>query len=172
MEDIYAEISQIIAQGSVSGYVFNDANDNGKYDTGEAKLPNWTVQITQQGTTNTQTATTDSTGSFMIPNLCNGTYTLTEELQPGWSETVPVNPDSYTINITTGNAITNEIFGNTLAPPTPTPKPTATPTPTPVPDCDTSPDSNTVSNGNALSYHDTNTVSDSGSDPRKYLQWV
>ena len=95
---------------------------------------NWTVQITQQGTTNPQTATTDSTGSFMIPNLCNGTYTLTEELQPGWSETVPVNPDSYTINITTGNAITDEIFGNisayrsysdtkTNSYPTPTPTP-------------------------------------------------
>jgi Mg-chelatase subunit ChlD len=133
LEDIYAEISQIIAQGSVSGYVFNDANGNGKFDTGEQKLSGWTVQITQQGTTNTQTFTTDSTGSFMIPNLCNGTYTLQEVLQPGWTETVPVNPDSYTINITTGNAITNEIFGNIMVPPTPTPTPTAVPTPTPKP---------------------------------------
>jgi len=135
LNDIYNQISQIIAQGSVSGYVFNDANNNGKLDTGEQKLSGWTVDLTKQGSSTTQTYTTDSTGSFMIPNLCNGTYTLSEVTQSGWKETVPVNPNSYTINITTGNAITDEDFGNIVAPPTPTPtpEPTATPTPTPTP---------------------------------------
>src|SRR6185437_10358944 len=132
LNDIYSQISQIIAQGSVSGYVFNDLNGNGKMDTGEQKLSGWTVQLAQQGQA-TQSFTTDSTGSFIIPQLCNGTYTLTEVLQSGWKETVPVNPNSYTINITTGNAITDQAFGNIVAPPTPTPtpKPTATPTPKP-----------------------------------------
>jgi len=37
LNDIYSQISQIIAQGSVSGFVFNDANGNGKFDTGEQK---------------------------------------------------------------------------------------------------------------------------------------
>jgi Mg-chelatase subunit ChlD len=132
LNDIYNQISQIIAQGSVSGFVFNDTNGNGKFDTGEQKQPGWTVQITQQGQP-TQSFVTDSTGSFMIPQLCNGTYTLTEVVQNGWKETVPVNPNSYTITITTGNAITDIDFGNIVAPPTPTPtpKPTATPTPKP-----------------------------------------
>ena len=132
LNDIYNQISQIIAQGSVSGFVFNDTNGNGKFDTGEQKLSGWTIQIAQQGQP-TQSFTTDSTGSFMIPQLCNGTYTLTEVLQNGWRETVPVNPNSYTINITTGNALTDQDFGNIVAPPTPTPtpKPTATPTPNP-----------------------------------------
>jgi len=132
LNDIYSQISQIIAQGSVSGFIFNDVNGNGKLDTGEQTLPGWTVQIAQQGQP-TQTFTTDSTGAFMIPQLCNGTYTLTEVLQPGWKETVPVNPNSYTINITTGNAFTDENFGNIVAPPTPTPTPHPTATPTPKP---------------------------------------
>lgn len=132
LNDIYSQISQIIAQGSVSGFVFNDTNGNGKFDTGEQKLSGWTLQLAQQGQA-TQSFTTDSTGSFMIPQLCNGTYTLTEVLKSGWKETVPVNPSSYTINIVTGNAITDEDFGNIVAPPTPTPtlNPTATPTPKP-----------------------------------------
>jgi Mg-chelatase subunit ChlD len=133
LNDIYSQISQIIAQGSVSGFVYNDANGNGKFDTGEQKLTGWTVQLTEQGSTTPTTITTDSTGAFMIPHLCNGTYTLTEVTQSGWKETAPTNPNSYTINITTGNALTDEDFGNIVAPPTPTPtpKPTATPTPKP-----------------------------------------
>jgi len=140
LDAIYAQISQIIAQGSVSGFVFNDANKNGQFDTNEQKLSGWQVQITQGTATGaaTQTFTTDSTGSFMIPNLCNGTYTLTETTKSGWQETVPTNPNSYTINITAGNALTDKDFGNIFAPaptptntPTPTPTPTLTPTPTP-----------------------------------------
>lgn len=133
LNDIYTQISQIIAQGSVSGFIFNDANNNGQYDSNEQKLTGWTVQITPQGSSTPQTFTTDSTGSFMIPNLCNGTYTLSEITKPGWQETVPVNPNSYTINITTGNAITDKDFGNTVAPPTPTPTVTPIPTATPTP---------------------------------------
>lgn len=143
LNDIYSQISQIIAQGSVSGFVFNDANGNGKFDTGEQKLTGWTLQLTKQGSSTPQTFITDSTGSFMIPNLCNGSYTLNEVTQSGWKETVPVNPNSYTITITDGNALTDEDFGNIVAPPTPTPtprptatptpKPTSTPTPTPMP---------------------------------------
>jgi Mg-chelatase subunit ChlD len=137
LNDIYTQISQIIAQGSVSGTVFNDANKNGQFDQGEQELSGWTVQITKQGSSTPQTFTTDSNGAFMIPNLCNGTYTLTEVTKPGWMETVPTNPNSYTINITTGNALTDKDFGNVVAPPTPTPTqtptPTSTPTPTPTP---------------------------------------
>ncbi|HWY79071.1 MAG TPA: VWA domain-containing protein, partial [Candidatus Sulfotelmatobacter sp.] len=77
LNDIYTQISQIIAQGSISGYVFNDANNNGQYDPGEQKLSGWTLQLTQQGAAS-QTITTDSTGSFIIPKLCNGTYNLKE----------------------------------------------------------------------------------------------
>ena len=124
---IYNQISQIIAQGSVSGYVFNDANGNGAFDTNEQKLSGWTVQLTSQGSSAPQSITTDSTGSFMIPDLCNGTYTLKELTQPGWGQTVPANADGYTFTISDGNAFTDKIFGNKVVP---TPEPTNTPTPT------------------------------------------
>lgn len=137
LNDIYTQISQIIAQGSVSGFVFNDVNKNGVYDQNEPKLPGWTVQLTQQGSTTPQTFTTDSNGSFMIPNLCNGSYTLKEIPQPGWKQTVPADPNGIPLSITTGNALTDKDFGNSVAPPTlvptaiPTLVPTAMPTPTP-----------------------------------------
>lgn len=125
LTDIYNQISQIISQGSISGYVFNDANSNGSYDQSEQKLSGWTIQLTQQGSTTPQTFTTDSTGSFMIPHLCNGTYTLKEVAQSGWKQTVPGDPNGYTISITSGNAFTDKVFGNSVAPLSPT----ATPTP-------------------------------------------
>src|SRR6266568_5960757 len=49
LNDIYSQISQIIAQGSVSGFVFNDTNNNGQFDSTEQKLPGWTIQLTPQG---------------------------------------------------------------------------------------------------------------------------
>ena len=137
LTDIYNQISQIIAQGSVSGYVFNDVNNNAQYDATEQKLTGWTLQLTQQGSSTPTTITTDSTGSFMIPNLCSGTYTLKEVLQPGWAQTLPSDPNGYTFTISNGNAVTDKIFGDIKAPPTPTPtatpQPTATPTPTSTP---------------------------------------
>lgn len=108
---IYNEISKIANKGSVSGVVFNDANNNRVFDSGEAKLPGWTLQLLAQGSTTPQTFTSDSNG-FNITGLCNGTYNLKEVLKPGWRQTLPTDPNGYTIVINNGNAITDRNFGN------------------------------------------------------------
>ncbi|MGI8420127.1 MAG: VWA domain-containing protein [Candidatus Levyibacteriota bacterium] len=112
LSSIYSQISQIIAKGSVSGFLFNDANHNSQYDQGESKLPGWSLQLTQQGSYSSQTFTTDATGHFMIPNLCNGTYTLKEVPQSDWTQTVPADPNGYAFTVTGCNALTDKIFGN------------------------------------------------------------
>ncbi len=108
---IYNEISQIASKGSITGVVFNDANNNRAFDASESKLPGWTLQLLAQGSTVPQTFVSDSNG-FNITGLCNGTYNLKEVVKTGWRQTLPTDLNGYTIVINNGNAITDKNFGN------------------------------------------------------------
>ncbi len=111
LNTIYNQISEISGKGSVSGSVFNDANNNAAFDSNEAKLSGWTLQLLAAGSTTPQTFTSDANG-FNITGLCNGTYTLKEIVQNGWRQTLPADPNGYQIIINNGGAITNKNFGN------------------------------------------------------------
>lgn len=134
LQGIYQEITLVLAKGSVSGVVFNDANKNGILDQDEAKLEDWIVYSQPSNYTGPQPQptpvpyTTDESGVFNIGSLCDGSYFLKEASRFGWTQTVPVNPDEYQFNITGGTAVTDKNFGNyEFVTPTPTPTP---PTPT------------------------------------------
>jgi protocatechuate 3,4-dioxygenase beta subunit len=73
--------------GSLSGYVYVDANNNGVKDAGEAPIPNTLVTLTgtdDLGATVQQTATTAADGSYQFTGLRPGTYTLTETQPAGY----------------------------------------------------------------------------------------
>jgi Mg-chelatase subunit ChlD len=124
LNSIYQQISVIAAQGSISGFVFNDANNSKIFDPGEDKLPNWPILLLQLGTNVVvKDVKTDASGAYNFTGICNGDYRLAQILQSGgWKQTVPPdpaghvnpgnNPFGYTINITSGNAITERNFGN------------------------------------------------------------
>lgn len=130
LNGIYNQISQIIAKGSITGVVFDDANANGVKDANEVTLPNITIQY-NTGTQTIQSTTTDSTGNYLISGLCDGSYNVKQVVPTGWRQTLPANNGNYTVLISNGNAITDKNFGNTKAVPTATPTPTYPPTPTP-----------------------------------------
>jgi Mg-chelatase subunit ChlD len=111
LNSIYQQISVIAAQGSVSGFVFNDANNNKAYDASEAKLSGWRLQLFAQGATDPQTFTSDANG-FNITGLCNGTYKLRQVIQTGWKQTIPSDIEGYSFTITNGNVVTDRNFGN------------------------------------------------------------
>lgn len=134
LQGIYEEISLVLAKGSISGTVFNDVNKNGIFDQDEPRLEDWTLIHQTLNPVSTQSIKSDESGEFNIGNLCDGSYTLKEVLQPGWTQTVPVNPNEYTITVTGGAAVTDKNFGNYHEEPTPTPiPPTPTPTLCPMP---------------------------------------
>ena len=108
---IYSQISQLSGRGSITGAVFNDANNNAVFDPTEAKLSGWTLHLRAGQSNAVQQITSDANG-FNITGLCNGSYTLSEVIQSGWRQTLPTNPNTYTINITNGNAVTGKNFGN------------------------------------------------------------
>ncbi len=69
--------------GGLSGKVFDDINNNGAQDAGEAGIAG--VSIALSGPTN-QNATTATDGSFSFTNLPAGTYALTESQPTGWTD--------------------------------------------------------------------------------------
>ncbi|MBU3995846.1 MAG: VWA domain-containing protein [Actinobacteria bacterium] len=141
LQKIYQEISREITRGSVNGFVFNDTNNNGDFNTGEPMLSNWNVQLASTG--GTQTFTTGLAGTYTFNNLCDGNYHVREVIKSGWQQTLPSDPDGYPITIDNGSPFTDKNFGNMIAPTatlTPTPSPTLIPTPiatTPTPISDT-----------------------------------
>ena len=76
---------------SISGSVFQDTNDNGVRDTGEAGLAGVTVFLDANNTgvfaTGDTTATTDANGNYSFTNLGPGTYHVAEVLPTGFTQT-------------------------------------------------------------------------------------
>ncbi len=80
----------------VSGYKFEDINQNGVWDEGEDGLANWVIEVVeaeQNGLVpvaleSAISATTDENGYFEM-YLPVGTHTLCEINQPGWVQTFP-----------------------------------------------------------------------------------
>jgi len=94
---------------SVSGYVFEDLNGNGLKDPGESGLSNWLVRMS--GPVN-DSIFTDVNGAYLFDSLVNGTYTLSEDVQPAWIESYPVCPGTQIVTFTTGTSQTDINFGN------------------------------------------------------------
>ncbi len=75
------------ALNSISGFVYQDCNDNGVFDAGDEPIANVTVNLTgidSSGATVSLTATTDATGLYQFSNLKAGVYTLTEQQPSGF----------------------------------------------------------------------------------------
>jgi uncharacterized repeat protein (TIGR01451 family) len=90
--------------GKVDGYKFNDLDGDGTWDQGEPVIAGVLVTLS-----NGWTDTTDAQGYFSFENVPTGTYTATESLGAGWTNTTP-NP---VVNIgVTKNTTTSIIFGN------------------------------------------------------------
>jgi hypothetical protein len=73
------------ATGSLSGFVYKDANNNGVKDSGETGLSGVVVKLTgtdAQGNPVNATQTTDLDGLYSFIGLAAGTYQITE-VQPG-----------------------------------------------------------------------------------------
>lgn len=111
---IYQKLSQILGKGTITGTVFNDLNNNGASDSGEPSLPGWMIQLKVGTPSATPLATTqsDGAGNYSFAGLCDGTYYVNQVLQTGWTQTVPTNPDYYTIAVTKGSLSSKNIFGN------------------------------------------------------------
>lgn len=95
---------------TISGQKFYDENQNGVKDPGEPGLPDWVIFA--NGTVN-DVAFTDSEGNYAFYGLPPGSYTVSEQLVNGWTQTMPPVPGTYTVNVLDENSQFTDIdFGN------------------------------------------------------------
>jgi uncharacterized repeat protein (TIGR01451 family)/LPXTG-motif cell wall-anchored protein len=95
-------------------YKFNDVNENGIFDNGEALLPNWQFTVSATGETN-RVLSTDSTGYVTFTGLTpDTTYTVTETGKTHWYSSTP-NPTTVSISLQDESKTIG--FGNYYDPP-------------------------------------------------------
>ncbi|RCK75844.1 MAG: Cell surface protein [Ignavibacteriae bacterium] len=105
------KIIVVASTGSIRGTKFNDVNGNCIMDPNESGLPGWTINLSGPVSLST---TTGSNGIYFFGSLPAGTYTVSEVLQAGWTQTCPATPGTYTINLSAGQQVSGIDFGNRL----------------------------------------------------------
>ncbi|HEV7403125.1 MAG TPA: SdrD B-like domain-containing protein [Chthoniobacteraceae bacterium] len=96
---------------SLSGFSYNDANNDGVRDAGETLLPGVTITLTgtdDLGNPVSTTAVTDAGGAYAFNNLRPGTYTLTQTQPAGLldgKETAGTQGSGTVDNLSNSNAI-------------------------------------------------------------------
>ena len=97
----------------IQGIVYDDQNGNGKMDSNETGLANWTINLEQtQGNVISKTITGND-GRYGFYSLVSGEYSVVENLEKDWSLISP-SDGKYAINLTSNTTMLN--FGNKMMP--------------------------------------------------------
>jgi hypothetical protein len=112
--------------GSISGTKFNDVDGDGQQGPGEPGLVGWTIYIDANNNdtfdSGEASATTGADGKYSITGLANGSYTVREVFQVGWTQIFPgsgalfeqaaiVSDGENTAFIDFGNKLTPDVGG-------------------------------------------------------------
>ena len=104
------------ANTSVSGFIYNDANGNGRRDTGETPLRYWQAFVDLNGNglfdKYEPTAYADYNGYYKIHALDPGSYKVYEVQPAGWTRTQPSPLPYYSFTVASGAVATGNDFGN------------------------------------------------------------
>jgi len=104
----------VVAQATVSGVVFNDANHNGIQDVGEVGESGQTVWVDINGNgvldSDDVSAVTDSTGHYTVLGVPPGTFTVHLATGAGTTQTSPATTN-YAYTFSSGQNITGANFG-------------------------------------------------------------
>lgn len=105
----FANCKQHVEVGKLTGRKINDLNCNGKVDTNEPGLAGWVIAATNNGSGSSATTVTDANGFYSF-NLAAGSYTISESLQTGWTQTMPGLPGTYAVTVAPGLSIEKDFL--------------------------------------------------------------
>ena len=78
---------------TITGVKWNDLNENGRQDSGEPGLPDWTIYVDSnangQFNVGEPSAVSAADGSYTISGLAAGKHVVSEVPQPGWEQIFP-----------------------------------------------------------------------------------
>ncbi|HLF14392.1 MAG TPA: SdrD B-like domain-containing protein, partial [Bacteroidota bacterium] len=94
----------------ISGVKFFDADSDGLMN-GEILLGGWKIYLNGSKTDSAVTGSGGG-GMYTFSSLPPGTYTVTEEIRPGWTRTFPSSGSWEVVIDTPGTAVINQNFGN------------------------------------------------------------
>ena len=97
---------------TITGEVYDDANDDGTLDDGEQGLSGWTLNLLNSASQVVATTTSTSSGDYTFSSVGPGTYTVEEVLQTGYIQTS--SPASYSVTTSSGQNAANLNFGDLL----------------------------------------------------------
>ncbi len=101
--------------GSISGIVYNDANDNDIKDAGEAGVGGFMLNL-YRGVlyygTQIMGVNSDGNGMFTFSNLPDGTYSVEQVAKSGWHQGTE---DYGMLNISGGSSLANIDFANSMS---------------------------------------------------------
>jgi hypothetical protein len=94
---------------TIEGVKFDDHDVDRERDAGEPGLPDWTIEMTG-GRSPDATDVTDADGRYAFDGLIPGTYTIAEQLKPGWRQSAPAS-GTHSVTVLSGET-RNALFGN------------------------------------------------------------
>jgi hypothetical protein len=101
---------------SISGVLFHDLHATGNQDDGDPGLAGWTVFLDANNNgvldPGERFAVTGADGSYTIPGLEPGTYTVREVPMNGWVQSTPATPAFFTVTLGAGEDATGLDFGD------------------------------------------------------------
>jgi hypothetical protein len=103
--------------GSAAGRKWRDQDADGVQDPNEPGLAGWEIHLdgrTGKGGEVHLVTVTGANGAYIFNNLAPGQYLVSEVLQPGWRQTTPPPPGTYSIVIKSGHDVGGLDFGNQL----------------------------------------------------------
>jgi uncharacterized repeat protein (TIGR01451 family) len=106
----FGNVKEVAKTGTLCIVKFNDLNGNGTKDAGEPTIGNWPFKVTDA---NAQSVTLTTPGDGKVcHDFPAGTYTVTEFVQQGWTQTTPTPIGPVTVGFGAGETKTL-VFGNT-----------------------------------------------------------
>ncbi len=103
-----ATVSLDVAENSIKGRVYDDANANGSPDEGEGGVAGVTVRLISLSAGSTVELVSAADGTYAFGSLEPGTYQVRQVLLPGYVQTTP---DPADIDLIMGQAVGGVDFG-------------------------------------------------------------